>query len=89
MAFASWTFIIFIIFGNVCYGQRARSKVSFVDNLIFFISICYWCWSYYIFRRFVFGIHQTRILAKELKCFYIKKLLAYIFPMDEFPHSLF
>ena len=35
MVFASWTFIIFIIFGNVCYGQRARSKVSFVDNLIF------------------------------------------------------
>ena len=35
MAFASWTFIIFIIFVNVCYGQRARSKLSFVDNLIF------------------------------------------------------
>ena len=34
MAFASLTFIIFIIFVNVCYGQRVRSKVSFVDNFV-------------------------------------------------------
>ena len=34
MAFASLTFIIFIIFVNVCYGQRARSKLSFVDNFV-------------------------------------------------------